>query len=136
MEGAQSNRWGWSTDVSVSAITDDPISFDLYAGAAQCDYLGKGTLVGTVTLSSTGSIKYNLDTGFYLEEVHVWHGATPAPPAPGNKKKGYVFAPGQYNCNPVVSSGVNFGCPCKTSSNPCPYYIFHAVVCGAFKQQI
>lgn len=53
-----SERWGWFIPLASG-------SFDLYAGAGQCD-TGKGTRVGRMTVDCTGGCKftYSLESGF------------------------------------------------------------------------
>jgi len=96
------NNWGWTNLISPGYTGQWP----LYAGAGQCD-ISKGTLVGHVDVSYVGgtiTIDYVLDTGFTLDEKHVWIGNDKLP-----KKNGiYQNAPGKFNYNnmdPVVLTG-------------------------------
>ena len=96
------NNWGWTNLISPGYTGQWP----LYAGAGQCD-ISKGTLVGHVDVSYVGgtiTIDYVLDTGFTLDEKHVWIGNDKLP-----KKNGiYQNAPGKFNYNnmdPVVITG-------------------------------
>lgn len=96
------NNWGWTNLISPGYTGQWP----LYAGAGQCD-ISKGTLVGHVDVSYIGgtiTIDYVLDTGFTLDEKHVWIGNDKLP-----KKNGiYQNAPGKFNYNnldPVVITG-------------------------------
>lgn len=110
------NNWGWTNLISPGYTGQWP----LYAGAGQCD-ISKGTLVGHVDVSyvaGTITIDYDLDTGFTLDEKHVWIGNTKLP------KKNGIFqnAPGKFNYNnldPVVLSG-------QTGNK---YVAVHAGVC-------
>jgi hypothetical protein len=96
------NNWGWTNLISPGYIGEWP----LYAGAGQCD-ISKGTLVGHVDVSYVGgtiTIDYVLDTGFNLDEKHVWIGTTLLPIKSGI----YQNAPGKFNYNnmdPVVLTG-------------------------------
>ena len=110
------NNWGWTNLISPGYTGQWP----LYAGAGQCD-ISKGTLVGHVDVSYVGgtiTIDYVLDTGFNLDEKHVWIGNDKLP-----KKNGiYQNAPGKFNYNnldPVVLTG-------QTGNK---YVAVHAGVC-------
>jgi hypothetical protein len=96
------NNWGWTNLISPGYTGQWP----LYAGAGQCD-ISKGTLVGHVDVSyiaGTITIDYVLDSGYTLDEKHVWVGNDKLP-----KKNGiYLNAPGKFNYNnmdPVVITG-------------------------------
>jgi hypothetical protein len=96
------NNWGWTNLISPGYTGQWP----LYAGAGQCD-ISKGTLVGHVDVSYIGgtiTIDYVLDSGYTLDEKHVWVGNDKLP-----KKNGiYQNAPGKFNYNnmdPVVITG-------------------------------
>lgn len=97
------NNWGW-TNLITPGYTG---SWPMYAGAGQCD-ITKGTLVGTLHVSYVGgtlTIDYDLNSGFVLDETHVWVGNTPLPV----KKGKYQTGPGQFNYNgedPVIITGL------------------------------
>jgi len=85
------NRWGWS----IGPIGVGSYSYDIYAGAGQCD-TNKGTLVGTLNViydGFTAEIKYTMNTGFSMEEVHLYVGPEVLP---SNVNGEYTVAPGQY----------------------------------------
>jgi hypothetical protein len=90
------NRWGWSNGPLVAGS----YSFDLYAGAGQCDR-SKGTLVGSLGIlynGSTATVTYTMRPGFFLGETHLYAG-TDALPSSIDRKTGakeYTVAPGQY----------------------------------------
>lgn len=110
------NNWGWTNLITPGYTGQWP----MYAGAGQCD-ISKGTLVGHVDVSYIGgtiTVDYVLDSGFNLDETHVWIGADKLP-----VKKGiYQTAPGKFNYNgldPVVLTG-------QTGNK---YVAVHAGVC-------
>ena len=83
-------NWGWTNPIGPGQHT-----FDLWAGAGQCD-TSKGTLVGTVDVNYDGTnvtVTYNLDPGFTLEETHVFAGLEPLPRLRNGRQ---TTAPGQY----------------------------------------
>ena len=85
------NRWGWNT---LLATDGGPYTFDVWAGAGQCD-TGKGTLVGTATLTfENGGVLVTTDFGDNtIKEMHVYAGTTPYPK---NKQGEFTLAPGKY----------------------------------------
>jgi len=69
------NKWGW-TNGPLAAYS---YSFDLLAGAAQCD-TSKGALAGTVTINYTGTtatVVYTMKPGWTLGETHLYIGTDP-----------------------------------------------------------
>jgi len=85
------NRWGWTN----GPLGAGEYTFDIYAGAGQCD-LSKGTLVGTLTVDydgSTAEITYTMDSGFTMDETHLYVGSEILPRDVNNN---YTVAPGQY----------------------------------------
>ena len=83
-------RWGWTN----GPLSQGTYTFDLWAGAGQND-LSKGTLVGDVTLTYSGSnvtVTYQTDVPYLLEEVHVYVGNEYLALNNGE----YTIAPGQY----------------------------------------
>ena len=117
---ASSNRWGWS--VYLNDGLDKNYNFDLYAGAGQCDYLEKGTEVGSVkvTVDNDGNVSYEvleMKSGYSIKEFHFYAGETQLP----MKKNGkWTVAPGQYYNEGDVNKDGKF------------YVILHAVVCGDY----
>eukprot|EP00121_Abeoforma_whisleri_P001210 Awhi_evm1s1077 len=72
MPGPQGNRWGWEIRLEYG----NTYTFDLWAGAGQCD-TGKGVKVGTVSVDYTTSTKvtatFNLDSNdFGFEDAHIY----------------------------------------------------------------
>lgn len=119
------SRWGWVIPTTVGTRT-----YDVYAGAGQCD-LGKGTLVGTVTVSYNGSqvtVTYNMLSGYTMDEAHVYAGSAMFPV--GNNGAPTV-APGQYT---VVADLDNATSATYTVSGLSGniYVIVHGVVCGDY----
>lgn len=87
------NRWGWT----IGPISSGDYSFDLYAGAGQCD-TDKGTLVGTLDISyneTTDSIDvdFNMSEGYVLNETHLYIGEDAYPTGQNGEN---TVAPGQY----------------------------------------
>ena len=112
------SRWGWSVKLNEYGEK----SFNLFAGAGQCD-LNKGTRVGEVkvTYSEDGSVSYHdfdMLSGFDVKEFHFYAGDNPVP-LMGNGKE--TVAPGQY---------YNEG---DTDGQKGVYVIVHAVVCGDYE---
>jgi hypothetical protein len=85
------SQWGWTNKINAGTYT-----WPLWAGAAGCD-TSKGTLVGTVTVTYSGStgpvgVTYDIFQGFLLGDTHVYSGCTKYPKI-GPK---FTVAPGQY----------------------------------------
>jgi hypothetical protein len=104
------DRWGWT-----NPILPDTYTWDLWAGAGQCD-TSKGILVGSVTVVYGGdgnvTVTYNVDSPYLLDETHVYAGYDMFP---ADKRGRLTVAPGKYyNAGPFDGSEV--------------YVIAHAVV--------
>ncbi|MDW7658764.1 MAG: hypothetical protein SCM11_16470 [Bacillota bacterium] len=87
------NRWGWT-----NPITEGTYTWDLWAGAAQCD-TSKGTLVGSVTVVYSGGqvdVTYNMSAPYMVEETHVYAGYEMFPKLKVGKKLVDTVAPGAY----------------------------------------
>ena len=108
LDYVNSNNWGWTTPITGTGT----YIFDLYAAAGQ-NILSNGTLVGTVEVivtNGTAAGLYNvevtyiidqtLDYDYWLDEVHVWIGATELPVQNKNKM---TNSPGQFNYSPTIS---------------------------------
>ena len=128
------NRWGW-TNGPLSPLEDDDdlYSFDIYAGAGQCD-INKGTKVGKLVVDYTdseASITYDMMSGFSLSEVHLYAGSEPLPTDQNGNE---TVAPGQY---PVVDEDPDSPSSTYTFNNLSGdiYIVAHAVVCGAFGEK-
>lgn len=84
-------RWGWS----IGPLAEGTRTFDLYAGAGQCD-LGKGTKVGTASVEIEGGlarVALTAAQGYSFAESHLYLGSTPLP---RHAKGGYTVAPGRF----------------------------------------
>jgi hypothetical protein len=84
------NRWGWTN----GPLAEGSYSFDIYAGAGQCD-LSKGTLVGTLSVaysSGTAIVTYQTDSPYTMVETHLYVGSDILATNNGD----YTVAPGQY----------------------------------------
>lgn len=96
----KSNRWGWSN----GALAEGEYTFDMYAGAGQCD-LSKGTLVGELHIKyENGTAKVTFTTTeissftgqlYTMTATHLY--VSDEGPIPvNNKNNKYTVAPGQY----------------------------------------
>ena len=105
------NRWGWT----IGPLTPGKYTYDIYAGAGQCDIL-RGQFTGTITISYDGkniTAVYDLTSGYSNSETHLYAGTAPFP----TKRNGrYTVAPGQYS----VQDDLN---------GEAIYIIAHAVTC-------
>ena len=84
-------NWGWTNPITPNGT----YTWDLWAGAAQCDTT-KGTLVGSVTVDYVnGGVKvtYNVFSNYILDETHVYAGYTMFPK---DRRGNDTVAPGQY----------------------------------------
>ncbi len=107
------SQWGWTNPIEPGEYT-----WDLWAGAAQCD-TSKGTLVGSVTVvyndDGDVTVTYNIDAPFMLDEAHVYVGYDMFPQMQQGRRTVSTVAPGQYyNDGPFDGSAI--------------YVIAHAVV--------
>ncbi|MGA1824193.1 MAG: hypothetical protein ACMUIP_05960 [bacterium] len=119
------NRWGWTNG---PLLAPGSYTFDIYAGAGQCE-LGKGTLVGTLTVEYDGEIAfigYWMKAGFTMKETHLYVGNEILA---RNVNDEYTVAPGQY---PYIHEGLDgatvdvYGIEISGDI----YIVAHAVVCG------
>lgn len=97
-----SNRWGWTNGPLAPSAT--AYTFDIYAGAGQCD-LGKGFLAGTLTVlyqNGTATVTWNLLAAHKAKEFHLFIGAEPLP---RNNQNEYTIAPGQFGNTYTVPTG-------------------------------
>ena len=119
------NRWGWTN----GPLTSGEYSFDLYAGAGQCD-TEKGTLVGVLTINYdevTGSaeIGFEMLEGFILSETHLYLGNEPYPT---DENGDPTVAPGQFPYQHELD-GVEFDSYTINDLSGQIYVIGHGVVC-------
>src|SRR6056297_1380114 len=96
------NKWGWTNG---PFVTGDSGSFDIIAGAGQCD-LSNGELVGTFAYEykQNGEFEYTLDLTVdndYID-LHLYVGSTELPLENGS----FTAAPGQFPYNVSISSGI------------------------------
>ena len=104
-------QWGWTNPIEPSSYT-----WDLWAGAAQCD-TSRGTLVGTVTVDYNDgglSVEFNLEAPNLRVESHVYAGSTEFPQQRRGRRTVNTVAPGQYYIEDGLSGEI--------------YVIVHAVV--------
>lgn len=127
------NRWGW-TNGPISENSGEH-TFDIYAGAGQCD-LTKGTLVGqltanysngtlTVTYTMTETSAFN-NTPYTLTETHLYVGSAPYPQLPNSK---YTVAPGKYGNQNTHDNVTEYTYEIDGLSGDI-YFVAHAVVYG------
>ena len=113
--------WGWTN----GPLGPGDYTFDLYAGAAQCN-LSKGENIGTLTVNYDGStvhVYYDITgSGYTMSETHLYIGPTPIPP---NNKPG---VPGQY---PYKHDNLNNAVTDEYTVPACDpiYIIAHATAC-------
>ena len=128
------SRWGWTNQISPQDAGAEPYVFNLYAGAAHCDYENKGSEVGAALVSYIDGeiyITYNLTGNYVMNQAHIYVGCDPYP-TKGGKKGGYTVAPGQYNYNPGTGLDYvqNFTVgPIDATGDV--HVIVHGVVCEA-----
>jgi hypothetical protein len=118
-----SNNWGWT-----NGPISDPSSYswDIYAGAGQCD-ISKGTLVGTLDVFYSGgtcTVTYNIDPDFTLDETHLYVGNDMLAK---DKKGNYTTAPGQFPFSGETSFTID-------GLSGDIYVVAHSVVCGEFDE--
>jgi len=121
--GVTSNNWGWS-----NGPISDPSSYswDIYAGAGQCD-ISKGTLVGTLDVDYSGgtcTVTYNIDGDFTLDETHLYVGNDILAK---DKKGNWTTAPGQFPYSGETSFTID-GLSGEI------YVVAHSVVCGDYDE--
>lgn len=96
-------RWGWSLQIAAPGS----YTYDVYVGAGQND-LSKGTNVGTVTITYTGTTvtaAYNLDAGFVAMQQHLYAGGTSLPVVCKGKSCSPSVAPGQFTVATNLTGG-------------------------------
>ncbi len=96
-------RWGWSLQITAPGA----YTYDVYVGAGQND-LGKGTKVGTVTITYTGTAvtaAYNLDAGYVAMQQHLYAGGTSLPVVCKGKTCSPSVAPGQFTVATDLTGG-------------------------------
>jgi len=120
------HRWGW-TNGPLSAIAT-PYTFDIYAGAGQCD-LGKGELVGTLTVvydGTTATVTFLMASGFTMDETHLYVGSEILP---RDVNGDFTVAPGQYPDQHDLTNATTDSYTITSLSGDI-YVIAHAVVCS------
>ena len=116
--------WGWSN----GPLPPDIYTFDIYAGAGQCD-ISKGRLVGTLTIDYDGStaiVIYSMDEGFTMKETHLY---IDNDPLPINHKGECTTAPGQYPYIHDDLNNVTTDSYTVTGLSGDIHVVAHAVVC-------
>ncbi len=118
-DGRNERRWGWYAELAPGSY-----SFDLYAGAGQCD-LDKGTLVGTLGVEydgATAEVTYQMGDGFGLDETHLYADA----------ERQTTLAPGQLgHIHERLDGAAEDTYTVASDADPL-FLSAHAVVCGAF----
>ncbi len=97
------HRWGWSLQIAAPGS----YTYDVYVGAGQND-LSKGTRVGTVTITYTGTAvtaAYNLDAGYVAMQQHLYAGGSALPIVCKGKTCSPSVAPGQFTVATNLSGG-------------------------------
>lgn len=118
-DGRDESRWGWYAELAPGSY-----SFDLYAGAGQCD-IARGTRVGALGVEYDGvtaEISYTLDEGFGLRETHLYADAT----------RQTTLAPGQLgHLHERLDDAPGDSYTVALDADPI-FVSAHAVVCGPF----
>jgi hypothetical protein len=70
------SAWGWNIDLVNEPLTTEK-RCNIYAGAAHCDHLGSGTLVGELIMTSK-SVSWQFMPGYGSSEFHLHIGDCPA----------------------------------------------------------
>jgi len=121
------NRWGWAGQVK----TDGTYTFEMWAGAG-LNKTSNGTLVGSVTVSKSGSavtVTYQTIGGFSMQELHVYAGDfKPTTLAPG--QYGYIQYFGDEASEYVTSHTATF--TVDDTNGDGVWIIAHAVAFGSF----
>lgn len=133
LPGVSFNKWGW-TNGKLSDSSGD-LTYDIYAGAGQCD-LNKGTPVGELIVNysnGTLTVTYKMtESGFTgslytLTETHLYAGSEPYASNKGNGKP--TVAPGQYGNKENHNDITEYTYEINGLSGDI-YFIAHAVVNG------
>lgn len=116
-------RWGWSN----GPLSEGSYTWDVYAGAGQCD-TSKGTLVGSVTVDYSGgvaTVTYTTLAGYYTNETHLYVGNDVLASNNGE----YTVAPGQY---PYIHDldGATSDTYTVSGLSGDIYVVHHSVTCG------
>lgn len=88
------SRWGWTN----GPFGEGTHTFDIYAGAGQCD-ISKGELAGTVTVEYSGGtvdVTYESNGDFVFTETHLYVGNDMYPQQKRGNRYVNTVAPGQY----------------------------------------
>jgi hypothetical protein len=127
------NNWGWTN--GLLSENSGEHTFDIYAGAGQCD-LRKGLFVGTLTANYSGgtlSVTYTMteksffnDALYTLLETHLYVGSAPYPQKKNNR---YTVAPGQYGNKNTHDNITEYTYEVNGLSGDI-YFIAHSVVNG------
>jgi len=130
--GLRGNNWGWTNGQSQIVVSTTPYTFDLWAGAAQCDTT-RGTLVGSVDVLYDGSlangysavVTYNMSSGFTVKRIHAWasSGTQSYPTSP--------IAPGLFTEHGGCNSFTSNTCTIQNLDGNPIWVIAHAEVEGA-----
>ena len=124
------SRWGWT--IGTLEAQTDTFTFDIYAGAAQCD-TSKGTLVGNLTVTYDGStavVTYTMNSGYTMSETQLYVGNDNLPSDNGSP----TVAPGQYgNIHDDLDEVSTDSYTISGLSGPI-YVVAHATVCGEYPE--
>ena len=86
--------WGWTN----GPLTEGEYEWDIYAGAGQ-NNLNNGYVVGKLYVNYEDgcvTVTYQLDSGYYLGETHLWVGDDVLPMVNQGRREVYTNAPGQF----------------------------------------
>jgi len=127
-----SNNWGWSN----GPLGTGEYTFDLYAGAGQCD-ISNGILVGTLSVNYDGAaatVTYNItEPGCGMDETHLYVGSEILP----RNGESFTTAPGLYPGDGLPHDdlgGATTDTYTITGLSDDIYVVAHAVVCCGVTQ--
>jgi hypothetical protein len=86
--------WGWTN----GPLGEGHYMWPIYAGAGQ-NILDNGYVVGTLHVEYVGdcvTVKYEMDSGYYMGETHLWVGNDVLPEVKRGRSTVYTNAPGQF----------------------------------------
>jgi hypothetical protein len=121
------NRWGWTN----GPLVPGTYTFDLYAGAGQCD-VTHGYLVGTLTVvyaAGTATVTYTMNAPYYMDQTHLYVGNARLPTVRQGTKTVETVAPGQYPYQHDPLANVLTDTYVVTGLSGSIYVVAHAQVC-------
>jgi len=124
------NRWGWT--IGPVASWDGDHTYDIYAGAGQCDTT-KGELAGKVILNyynGVAQVDFIAEDGFVFKETHLYIGKDEFPMQRRGNNYVPTVAPGQYPYKHGDLDNVVMDSYTVDGLTGHVYLIAHSVVCA------